>query len=203
MTAVNVAPSIAASEGGLASRLRAGDAAAFEALVTRCTPRLLAVAGRFLRSPEDRADAVQEAFLHAFRSRGSFAGKARASTWLHRILVNVCLMKLRLRSRRAAELPLDDSLLPAGASGRPSGATAAWPGRGESRLASAETRAQVRTCVDRLPDLYRTVVVLRDLEELDAEQTARRIGASVGVVKTRLHRARRRLRQLLAPFVGA
>jgi RNA polymerase sigma-70 factor, ECF subfamily len=192
MIDLNLLPTISDSEAGFSARLRAGDGAAYEALVQRCTPRLLAVAGRFLRSPEDRADAVQEALLRAYRSRQSFEGKARVSTWLHRIVVNVCLMKLRRRSRRAAEVPLDDSLHEAGAS----------PGHGASRLASAETQAQVRACIERLPESYRTVVVLRDLEELDTDQTARRIGATHGVVKTRLHRARRALRRLLAPLVG-
>jgi RNA polymerase sigma-70 factor (ECF subfamily) len=189
-------PPDADREDGLVSRLRAGDARAFDAFVRRYTPRLLAVAGRFLRSEEDRADAVQDTFLYAFRALGSFEGKSRLSTWLHRILVNACLAKLRSQSR-GTEVPLDDLLPVADSSG----------GRGPALLAgsdltSAETRAQVRACIDRLPESYRTVLRLRDLEELDTDQTARTIGTSRAVVKTRLHRARRALRSLLKPLLA-
>ena len=91
-------------EADLVARMRAGDDEAFANVVHRYTPRMFAVAGRFLRCEEDRADAVQDAFLSAFRAIGTFEGKARLSTWLHRIVVNVCLMKLRSRSR-SAEIP--------------------------------------------------------------------------------------------------
>lgn len=186
---------VADPEADLVARMRAGDDEEFAIVVRRYTPRLLAVAGRFLRCEEDRADAVQDAFLSAFRSLGSFEGKARLSTWLHRILVNVCLMKLRARSR-TAEIPLDD-LLPDGNKRWSSPEPVAV-----SKLASAETRAQVRACIDRLPPSYRTVLVLRDLEEMDTDCTARKIGTTRAVVKTRLHRARRALRTLLAPLLG-
>jgi RNA polymerase sigma-70 factor (ECF subfamily) len=182
----------AAPDAELAARLRAGEERAFEILVRRYTPRLLAVASRFLRSEEDRADAVQDAFLSAFRALGSFAGKSRLSTWLHRILVNACLTRLRAQSRAAAR-PLDDCL--------PQADELAW--RREPEAMNAETRALVRACIDQLPESYRTVLVLRDLEELDTDETAQRLGASHSVVKTRLHRARRALRTLIEPLIGA
>jgi RNA polymerase sigma-70 factor, ECF subfamily len=188
------------TEADLVSRMRAGDEEAYEIIVRRYTPRLSAVAGRFLRSEEDCADAVQDAFLSAFRSLGSFAGKARLSTWLHRIVVNVCLMKLRSRSRNA-EIPLDDLLPSSDRSWQSREPEAPSVGSAISDLASAETRAQVRACIDRLPPSYRTVLVLRDLKELDTERTAQTIGTSHAVVKTRLHRARRALRTLLEPWV--
>jgi RNA polymerase sigma-70 factor (ECF subfamily) len=187
--------SVPAAEAGLVARLRGGDERAFEELVRRYTPRLRAVAGRFLRSEEDQADAVQDAFLSAFRALGAFAGKASLSTWLHRIVVNACLTKLRSRSR-GGEVPLDD-LLPAGEE-----RVAATEGQAVANLASAETRAQVRACIDRLPESYRTVLVLRDIEELDTDRTARAVGATPAAVKTRLHRARQALRTLLEPLVG-
>src|SRR5262245_43709397 len=90
-------------------RLRAGDEHAFAELVREPGGRMLAVAQRFLRSSEDVADAVQEAFLAAFRSLHSFQGSSALSTWLHRILVNACLMKLRTRSRRR-ECSVEDLL---------------------------------------------------------------------------------------------
>jgi RNA polymerase sigma-70 factor, ECF subfamily len=98
-------------------------------------------------------------------------------------------------------VPLD-GLLPDGESCRLGEPVAAAPEPAVSRLASDETRAQVRACIDRLPESYRTVLVLRDLEELDTDQTARALGTTRAVVKTRLHRARQALRTLLEPLVG-
>src|SRR5262249_45354484 len=83
----------------LVAQLQAGNEKAFETFVQRYRARLLAIAGRFLGSEEDRADAVQDAFLCAFRTLRAFEGKSQLSTWLHRIVVNVCLRKLRSNSR--------------------------------------------------------------------------------------------------------
>jgi RNA polymerase sigma-70 factor (ECF subfamily) len=99
-------------------------------------------------------------------------------------------------------VPLDDVLSPGEEAGRSREPLDRRSDSAASSLASAETRAQLRACINRLPEAYRTVVVLRDLEELDTDQTARKIGTSPGVVKTRLHRARRALRALLEPLVG-
>jgi RNA polymerase sigma-70 factor (ECF subfamily) len=153
--------------------------------------RMTAVARRFLRCDEDCADAVQDAFLLAFRSLERFEGKSSLGTWLHRIIVNTCLLKLRSRSRRRA-LPIDD--LP------PAADKAAWAGsedHGLSRLTRNETQNMVRACIERLPRHYRTIVLLRDIEELDTTETAQRLGITPGTVKTRLHRARYALRKIL------
>jgi RNA polymerase sigma-70 factor (ECF subfamily) len=182
--------SIPTDEAGLLERLRAGDEAACAELVRRFGGRLLATALRLLRCEADAADAVQDAFVSALRALGSFAGQSGLGTWLHRIVVNCCLMKLRSRSRRR-DVPLDD-LPPARGAAEPGGAA----------LDRAETCARVRACIDRLPEPHRTVLVLRDLEELDTEATARRLGLTPGAVKTRLHRARQALRPLLGPLVG-
>src|SRR5438445_258524 len=88
------------NEASLLGRVQAGDAGACEALVRQYGGRMLAVARRFLRSEEDAADAVQDAFLACFRSLDSFEGHSSLGTWLHRIVVNTCLMKLRSQSRR-------------------------------------------------------------------------------------------------------
>src|SRR5262245_46486063 len=97
------------AEGRFLERLRSGDEQAYEELVRGYTGRLLATARRFLPRTEDAQDAVQEAFLSAFRSVDRFRGGSRLSTWLHRILVNACLMKLRGASRRP-EAPIEDYL---------------------------------------------------------------------------------------------
>jgi RNA polymerase sigma-70 factor (ECF subfamily) len=182
------------ADADIVARMHAGDSEAFAIVVQCYTPRLLAVAARFFRCAEDRADAVQDAFLSAFRSLSTFAGKARLSTWLHRIVVNVCLMKLRARSR-SPEIPMNDKLPPSGGG---------WSSReplAVMELSAAEIREQVRSCINRLPPSYRTVLVLRDLEEMDTDVTARALGTTSAVVKTRLHRARRALRMLLEPLL--
>ena len=185
-------------EADLVVRMRAGDAIAFEEMVREHGGRLLCVARRFLRCEDDRADAVQETFLSAYRNRASFQGDSRLGTWLHRILVNVCLTKLRSRSRRP-EVPLDDLLPAFDEAGRHAAPVPRWTEAPEDRLARAEVRAHVRACIDRLPAAYRSVLVLRDIEEMDTEQTAAALGTTPGAVKIRLHRARQALRALLEP----
>ena len=184
----------------LLALVRAGDEWACEALVRRHGGRMLAVARRFLRTEEDSADAVQDAFLSAFRSLDGFEGNSALGTWLHRIVVNVCLMRLRARSR-SREVGIDD-LLPVfdetGHHGRP---VRPWEDPALARLTRDEVCAQVRACIEELPEPYREVLLLRDIEELDTEQTAQHLGINPGAVKTRLHRARQALRALLEPVV--
>jgi RNA polymerase sigma-70 factor, ECF subfamily len=187
-------------DAGILARVRAGDASACEALVRQHGGRMLAVARRFLRTEEDSADAVQEAFLSAFRSLDGFEGNSALGTWLHRIVVNVCLRKLRARSRRR-EVRIDDLLPTFDETGHHSRPVRPWEDQPLTRFIQAETRAHVRACIDRLPNSYRVILLLRDIEELDTEMTAQQLGINPGAVKTRLHRARQALRTLLEPFV--
>lgn len=186
------------STADLSARLRAGDAAAFEALVRDEGGRMLAVARRLLRVEEDARDAVQEAFLSVLKSIDSFAGEARLSTWLHRIVVNAALMKLRTRRRRP-ERSIEEMLPTFLSDGHQAQSPSPWRQSVSGELERAETRALVRNQIDELPEAYRTVLILRDIEELDTEETARLLSCSVNAVKTRLHRARQALRTLLAP----
>jgi len=186
----------------LLERIRAGDERTCEALVRQHAGRMLAVARRFLRTEEDSADAVQDAFLSAFRSLEGFQGNSALGTWLHRILVNVCIMRLRARSR-SREVRIDDLLPTFDQSGHHSHPVRAWEDEALARLTRSETRAHVWACIDRLPDAYREVLLLRDIEELDTEQTAQQLGIHPGAVKTRLHRARQALRTLLEPVYSA
>jgi RNA polymerase sigma-70 factor, ECF subfamily len=183
----------------LVERLRAGDAQAFETLVRQFGGQMLAVARRYLKCEADSADAVQEAFVSAYRALGSFEANSSLSTWLHRIVVNACLMKLRAKSRHRI-VPLDDLLPRFDGTGHHTAPIKPWTDQAHHRLASAETRAQVRACIDCLPEDYRTILLLRDIEEFDTEQTANMLGISTAAVKTRLHRARQALRTLLEPL---
>jgi RNA polymerase sigma-70 factor (ECF subfamily) len=161
---------------------------------------MLAVARRFLRTEEDSADAVQDAFLSAFRSLDVFAGNSALGTWLHRIVVNVCLMRLRARSR-SREIRIDDLLPNFDESGHHGRSVRPWEDHALRRLTRAETCAEVRARIDDLPTPYREVLLLRDIEELNTEQAALHLGIEPGAVKTRLHRARQALRTLLEPVV--
>lgn len=195
------AAAVEVNEAEWLSALRSGDNAAFERLVREHAGPMLAVARRFLRCEHDAADAVQDAFLSAMRSIDGFAGNASIGTWLHRIVVNACLMRLRsARSRPATSI---ESLLPMfDESGHHAQRISSWDAPSHT-LDTAELRGLVRRCIDELPEPYRVVLMLRDIEELDTRDTAERLGISEAAVKVRLHRARQALRTLLDPILRA
>lgn len=183
-------------ERDLLDRLRAGDAAAFEILIQLYGGRMLAVARRLLSNEEDARDAVQDAMISAFRSINGFTGASRLSTWLHRITVNSALMKLRTR-RRQAETSIE-SLLPSYLDdGHRAVPVAEWSQTAEDVARSRETRAIVRDSISKLPENYRIVLMLRDIEELTTREAAEMLGIDEGALKVRLHRARLALRTLL------
>ena len=183
-------------EAQLLAGLRNGEQAAFETLVRQYGGRMLATARRMLKTDPDAHDAVQEAFLSAFRAIDQFTGTAKLSTWLHRIVVNTALMKLRSRRRRPEE-SIEDLLPRFDEQGEWINAPAGWETPSEILLQRQETRALVRQCIARLPDTYRTILLLRDIEELDSAEVASALGITANAVKIRLHRARQALRTVL------
>jgi RNA polymerase sigma-70 factor (ECF subfamily) len=187
-----------ADDTALVARLRVGDEDAFEEVVRTYSGRLLAVTRRILGSDEDARDAVQDALLSAFRSLDRFEGGSLLSTWLHRIAVNAALMKLRTR-RRKPEEPIEPLLPVYQENGHHQETFAGWHEPVDVTMARAENRALVRACIEQLPESYRTILLLRDIEEMDTEEAAQALGISANAVKIRLHRARQALRTLLAP----
>ncbi len=188
-------------EQALLTGLRAGDADAYETLVRTTSARLLAVARRIVGSEEDARDVLQEAYTSAFRALGRFEGQAKLSTWLHRIVVNTALMRLRSRKRKPEESI--DALLPVFKDdGHQMQAGAEWADGADVALERAETRTFVRAQIDKLPDTYRTVLLLRDIEELSTSDVASMLSTSENAVKIRLHRARQALRALLDERFG-
>ena len=185
------------ADSSLLTRLRAGDQDAYAELVSLHTGRLLSVARRMLRDDEDARDVVQQGFLSAFKALPHFNGRSRISTWLHRIVVNAALMKLRSRTRRPEE-SIEDLLPRFLEDGHHAARWNQLVAPVDTLLQQRETRAKVRAAIDRLPERYRTVLLLRDIEELDTEETARILGVTVNAVKIRLHRARQALAGLLA-----
>lgn len=185
----------ASDEAELVESLRRGDEGAFAEVVRSHGEHLLATARRLLPSEPDAQDAVQEAFLSAFQALDGFRRESRLSTWLHRIVVNAALMRLRNRRRRP-ERSIEDLLLGFDHQG-------AWkraPARYEDpcdALERGEIREWVRCGIDRLPEGYRTVLLLRDILELDTDEAARLLGITPNAVKVRVHRARQALRTLL------
>jgi RNA polymerase sigma-70 factor (ECF subfamily) len=188
------------AEMELLGRLRAGDDAAFEGWVRRESPRLLAVARRILRSDEDAHDALQDAFVSAWRNLASFEAGARLSTWLHRIVVNAALMRLRSRRRRR-EQPIEELLPVFAEDGHHAQTVEPWARRETCAAESAEARAMVREGIDRLPESYRVALLLRDVEGLDTAEAASALGIRPDALKMRLHRARQALHTLLEPYM--
>jgi RNA polymerase sigma-70 factor, ECF subfamily len=188
-------------EAALLAGLRAGSDAAFETLVRTTSARLLAVARRIVGSDEDARDVLQEAYASAFRSIGRFEGHAKLSTWLHRIVVNMALMRLRSRKRKPEESI--EPLLPSFKDdGHMQQAAGQWEEGADVALERAEVRDYVRAQIDRLPETYRTVLMLRDIEEMSTNDVAALLETTENAVKIRLHRARQALRALLDERFG-
>ena len=183
-------------DAALIAGLKAGDSTAFETLLREHGPRLLRLAQRFLHNEDDARDVLQDAMVAVYRSIGSFESGSALSTWLHRIVVNSALMKLRTKKRRPEEEI--ESLLPRFAEdGHQREPSTPWSESADNVLEREELRVAVRAAIDRLPEAYRIVLQLRDIEEMSTAETAEVLGTTKNVVKIRLHRARQALRTLL------
>lgn len=155
----------------------AGDRTAFGALVSRHQDRLWAVAVRTTGNPDDAADALQDALLSVFRSLGSYRGEARVTTWLHRIVVNACLDRMR-RDVRRPTVPLSAETTPVDL---------------DDRLSQRETALDIEAALRLLPVEQRLALVLVDVEGFSVEDAATVLGVPAGTVKSRCFRARARL----------
>jgi RNA polymerase sigma-70 factor (ECF subfamily) len=185
-----------ADERALVESLRRGDGRAYEQLVREYGGAMLAVARRFLRDEDDARDAVQDAMVAAFKAMRFFREDARLSTWLHRITVNACLMKMRA-ARRRPTARIDDVLPRFDDSGHRIEEDTERASLIEDAIDAPLVRTRVRACIQKLPDAYRAVLLCRDIEELDTAETAKLLGISPENVKTRLHRARQALRGMI------
>lgn len=184
-------------EQGFIERLRNGDGPAFETLVKTYGPRMLAVARRYLHDESDANDALQDAFISVFKHIDRFEGNSSLGTWLHSIVVRSALMKLRTyRSQERASI---EELLPKfeGNFDHRVDCKPGWQSSVEESAQSKEVRVLVRKGIDQLPEIYRVVLLLRDIEGMDTLETAKLLGLTVNVIKTRLHRARQALRTIL------
>jgi len=190
----------------LVERLRAKDAAALETLMERHSARIYRVAFGITRSHSEAEEVVQDVFLTLFRKIDMFEGRAALGTWLYRVATNAALIKRRGK-RVELEMSLEDCLPTFRDDGHREGdrvmLVADWSGTPESALLSGEAREILEQALERLPEHYRALLVLRDVEELSNEEVAEIFGESVSSVKSRLHRARMALREVLTRRLGA
>jgi len=170
-------------ESSLVGRCRAGDAAAFDALVARHASVVYNLAYRMLGDPDDAEDAAQTAFIRAYTSIRAFRGGSSFGTWLYRIALNICLDQLKSRRRQ----PEMVSELPETVTGAPLAPPSDDP---ESAVLRGERQELIQTAINSLPEAQRVVLVLSDLQGMTYEEIVEITGATLGTVKSRLNRAR-------------
>lgn len=189
----------ASSEGQLVKGLQNGDSASYETLVRDYGGRMLNVARRYMHNEADAQDCVQEAYLQAFRSIHQFKGQSSIATWLHRIVVNAALMKIRASKRRPEEF-LEDNEALFNAGGERIERETEVSLSVDDVLINEDAGRQIRQCIDQLPNFPRQLVLLRDIEGYSTEETARLMDITAGNVKTGLHRARKALKQQIEKY---
>jgi RNA polymerase sigma-70 factor (ECF subfamily) len=184
----------------LLARAQGGDLSAFETLVEGHRDKVFGLALRMTRSEADAAEIAQETFLSAYQHLNDFRGEAAFGSWVHRIAANHALMRLRHQSVvQAAEEDLKGPEFNERGSFEEYPATD-WGRRADEKILDAELRRAIQQATDRLPEGYREVFLLKDLEGLSYEQIAQITGDSVPAIKSRLHRARLSLRDAIDKF---
>ncbi|SAL25204.1 RNA polymerase sigma factor [Caballeronia cordobensis] len=178
----------------LARRIAAGDRSAIELMMRRHNRRLYRLARATLRNDAEAEDALQDAYLHAYRSMSQFRGDARLSTWLSRLVLNECFARLRRSARRQNVIPIVDAPDYA----EHADAMTAHDDAPDEALARAQVRALLERKLDELPELFRMVFVLRSIEEMSVEETAQCLRIPEATVRSRHFRARSLLRESLA-----
>jgi RNA polymerase sigma-70 factor (ECF subfamily) len=196
------------SDEEVVARVLGGDTGLFEVLMRRYNQRLFRVARAIVRDETEAEDVMQETYVRAFAALGQFEGRAPWATWLTRIAVNEALARVRRRgrfvSREAADVTEDDMDSDEIGQGVLGGRSSAARATGPEETASArELSAFVERAVDDLPDGYRMVFMLREVEELSTSETAACLDISEELVKVRLHRGRAELRRLLDARLGS
>ncbi len=187
------------SDEVLVKKSQKGDYPAFEELVRRFEKKIYNLAYRIMGNKEDASDVLQETFLQTFKKLASFKGKAKFSTWLYRIAVNICLMKKR-KGKRMETVSLDVPILTRKEDEIKRELRDDWSESPLATLENEEVRRNLSEAIDSLPEEYRTVFLLRGLNGLSNEEMAEVLNISLPAVKSRLHRARLFLRDKLSQY---
>lgn len=186
------------AEGELARRIATGDRGAARYLIRRNNQRLFRAAWSVLKDRAEAEEAVQEGYLKAFAAIGQFHGEAALSTWLTRIVVNEAINRVRAARRRDRAMKKEGLAVLRDHRER-LGDAPSLAGQPDEAIIRRQLAEVLQRAIARLPEPFRLVFVLRDVEGLSAEETAAALGAHEGTVRTRLLRARRRLRADLGP----
>jgi RNA polymerase sigma-70 factor (ECF subfamily) len=186
-------------EGFSLEALRNGDRVEFSRLVDKYSANIYRLALKMLSQPQDAEDVLQETFLKAFRGLKNFDGRARLSTWLFRIATNEALMSLR---RHKTEFVSIDEPVETEDGEQEPVQIVDWCCLPEGEMMSKEARNHLSAAAERLPHTLRVVFLLRDIEDLSTQETAEVLGLTETAVKTRLSRARMRLREDLSVYYG-
>jgi RNA polymerase sigma-70 factor (ECF subfamily) len=189
------------TEAETISRIIAGERDLFYDLIKPCERAVFLTAYSVLKSEADAEEVVQEAVLKAYKALASFRGEAKFSTWLAKITLNEARMRLR-RSRAESEVSLEDFADNDDSDYTPAVLTD-WREIPSESLERKELRDTLRRAVNELPEKYREVLFLRDCREMNIEETAQLLDISIGMVKTRLFRARIMMQKMLAPELHA
>jgi RNA polymerase sigma-70 factor (ECF subfamily) len=190
---------MADKDAPLIERIIAGDQAAFTELVRRYEGKVYQLALRLTGNQMDANDVIQEVFLSVYQKLHTFRGQAAFSSWLYRITANASFAKLNQR-KRAAAVSIDD-VLPAVEGQSPGGTFSEWSQKPDTILFNKEARAALEKAINDLPEEFRTVVILRDVENQSNQEVAEILNLSVAAVKSRLHRARLALRRTLGEYL--
>jgi RNA polymerase sigma-70 factor (ECF subfamily) len=183
-------------ETRLIAELKQGDSTSFEHLVRLYGGYMLTISRRYLSNESDAQDAVQDAYLQAFKAIQHFEGRSSLRSWLHKIVTNSALMKIRGDSRNKIELLEDDPSL-FDRHGKRIATTHEISLSTEETVIGKEKSASIRAHIDSLPTTSRHLLLLRDIEGYSTEETSKLLGISVAAVKTGLHRARQTLKTRL------
>ncbi len=197
MTGIEIDLDIYPDEAALLEGLKRGDPEACACMIKQYAPRVYAIAIRMVNDRDEAEEVLQETFISACKNIQKFEGRSALGTWLHRIATNAALMHLRKRKNR--EVSLDEPIETMGGDDVYR-EVQDWAFSPDDHAMNSETRAVLEQAISELPETLRTVFILREIEGYSTEETANILGISVSAAKVRLHRARLRLRALLAPY---
>ena len=184
----------------LLAELRKGSPEAVEALFDRFHGKVYGLAMSILKNESDAEEATQDVFMTVFRKAFTFKGDSALYSWIYRICVNACLMRLRGK-KRSATVSIEEFLPVFAADGRHAGPVGDWSREVERKMLDRELGAVIRKYIEKLSEKYRVVFVLSDVEGLSNEETAQILGLTVPAVKSRLHRARLYLRDRIGRYL--